>query len=87
MNDSKSHDMTTIRSLVSHLEANNLERCLQEQIENGLNSCYADADNGRVINVLAKASFVKQLEAEGLSIPEAIRELARRMRFAQGKSA
>lgn len=87
MNDSKTHEMTTIRSLASHLEGNNLDCCLQEQIESGHNSCYANHDYEHVINVLAKASFVKQLEAEGLSIPGAIRELARRMRFAQGNSS
>jgi hypothetical protein len=87
MDDTKPHDMTTIRSLATHLEADKLARCLKEQIENGHNSCYADADNEHVINVLAKVRFVKQLETKGLSIPGAIRELARRMRFAQGKSA
>ena len=85
MSDLNTHEMAMVRLLASTSESETLERCLQEQIEHGLNNCYDLNDYAQVINVLTKANFVKQLEAEGLSLPGAIRELARRIRFAQGK--
>lgn len=87
MSDSNTHEMATVRLLASTSKTEMLERCLQDQIEQGFNNCYDHCDYEQVFNVLTKANFVKKLEAKGLSIPGAIRELARRMRFAQGKSS
>ena len=80
MSDFNTHEMASVRLLASTSESETLDRCLQEQIEQGYNSCYDVSGNEQVINVLAKASFVKHLSLQGMPIQQAIRELGKRMR-------
>ena len=53
-------------------------------METGKNVCLKDHEHEKIVSDLAKAAFVKTLMADkGLSLPDALRELAHRMRRVQ----
>jgi hypothetical protein len=72
-----------IRELAQRFTPQELEKCIAQQLEQGSNPCEPDGSTQEVINVLAKAEFVKDLINSGMSLPEAIRELGRRIRLVQ----
>ncbi|MGD8570630.1 MAG: hypothetical protein PVJ39_21270 [Gammaproteobacteria bacterium] len=78
--------ITVVRELATNYDAGTLTRCMEHALNKRSNPCYAALDSNQVVNVLAKANFVKQMEAEGLSVPEAMRELGKRMRALESKS-
>jgi hypothetical protein len=85
MNEHQQLPLAEIRELARRFTPEQIEACIQAELEDKDNPCYQDPDIMNVVNVLAKAEFVrKQMEA-GKSLPEAIRELGRRIRAAQGK--
>jgi Mn-dependent DtxR family transcriptional regulator len=45
-----------------------------------------DESTEKILNELAKAEFIKELQNKGISFTDALRELARRMRLLQGKT-
>jgi hypothetical protein len=51
--------------------------------ETGANVCLRDEATEKIINELAKAQFIRELLEKGMSFPDALRELARRMRELQ----
>jgi hypothetical protein len=70
-----------IRALSRQFSAEEIELCIVEQIERGRNICIRDRAAKDVINDLARSSFVRtMMEEHGMSLPEALRELARRIR-------
>ncbi|MGD9385744.1 MAG: hypothetical protein PVF28_04260 [Thioalkalispiraceae bacterium] len=74
-----------IRDLAKRFDANTIEKCMQLALENKDNPCYSGGELEEVMNVLAKASFVKEQTDEGMSLAEAIRELGKRIRAVQGE--
>lgn len=53
-------------------------------METGRNVCLADHEHEKIVGDLAKAAFVKTLMTDdGLSLADALRELAHRMRRIQ----
>lgn len=75
-----------IRELARRYSPDQLEECINRQLSEGDNPC--DEQGGsteEIINVLAKAEFVRARINEGMSLGEAIRELGRRIRAAQGE--
>jgi hypothetical protein len=74
-------DIKEIRELAERYTPEQIEGCITEQIETGRNVCLRDANSERIVGELAKASFVKKLmEEKGISLADALRELARRIR-------
>lgn len=78
--------ITEIQSLASQFSAEEIDRCMALTLQRNENPCIADPDVEKVMNVLAKAGFVKAKIEQGLTQQEAIRELGRRVRAAQGAS-
>jgi hypothetical protein len=74
-----------IRELAKRFDADAIEQCMELALHNQPNPCYAAGELEDVMNVLAKASFVKELTDKGMSIAEAIRELGKRIRAVQGE--
>lgn len=73
-----------IRELARRYSPDELEDCINRQLAEGSNPC--DENGGsteEIINVLAKAEFVRARLNEGMHLGEAIRELGRRIRAAQ----
>ena len=77
-------EVKEIKELAKRFRPEEIEGCITQQLETGENVCLKDRTSERIINELSKAEFVKNLMMEkGLSLADALRELARRMRLMQ----
>lgn len=76
-------DIREIRELSKRFTPEQIEGCITQQLETGQNICLRNASSEKIINELAKAKFVRDLMEKGLSLPDALRELARKMREIQ----
>ncbi len=72
-----------IKELAGRYTPEQIENCISRQLKEGHNICLRDESTERIINELSKAGFVRKLMDEGMSLPEALRELARRIRQVQ----
>ena len=75
--------LAEIRVLAQRFSPGELEACISDQIQKGNNVCEPSGRTEEVIGVLAKAEFVKALIGKGMTFPEAVRELGRRIRTLQ----
>ena len=69
-----------IRQLAEEFTSNQLDQCQNEQIQDHTNSCKLTGETTEILNGLARAAVIRKLIDEGASLPEAMRELGRRMR-------
>lgn len=70
-----------IRALARKFSAGEIELCIIEHIERGRNICIRNRTAKEVVNELARSAFVRSMmEEHGMTLGEALRELARRMR-------
>lgn len=76
-------DIEEIRELSRKYTPEQIDDCITQQIETGENICLRDESAEKIFNELSKAQFVRELMAQGVSMPDAIRELARRIRRVQ----
>jgi methyl coenzyme M reductase subunit D len=76
-------DIEEIRELAGKFSPEQIEGCITQQIETGENIYLRDESTEKVVNELSKAQFVRELMAQGVGMPDAIRELARRIRRVQ----
>jgi len=53
------------------------------QMDTGENICLMDGNSEKIINELSKAEVIRELIDKGMSLADALRELARRMRLVQ----
>lgn len=75
-----------IRDLAKKFSPDQIEECITQQIETGENVCLRDYSTQVVVGELAKAEFIKKLMGDGMSLADALRELARRMRLLHEQS-
>ena len=76
-------DIKQIRDIAKKYTPEEIEGCITQQMETGNNVCLMDANSEKIINELSKAEVIRQLMDEGMSLADALRELARRMRLVQ----
>lgn len=76
-------DIGEIRELAKKFSVEQIEACIAEEVGTGKNVCVRSDDAEAVVNELAKAEFVRGMTDGGMSLADALRELARRMRLAQ----
>lgn len=76
-------DIKEIKDLAKRFTSDDIESCIQQQLKEGENICDVKGPIEYVIGELAKAEVVKKLMEEGMSITDAVRELARRIRLVQ----
>lgn len=76
-------DLQEIKELSKRFTPEQIEGCITQQLETGENVCLRDESSEEIINELAKARFIRSLMNEGMSLADALRELAKRMRQAQ----
>ena len=76
--------ITMVRELASQYSTQTLDACIQSQLDSGENDCFFEEDVDNIMNVLAKASFVKAQMINGLQLSQAMRVLGQRMRALQG---
>ena len=80
-------DIQVIRELAEKHTHAELEKCIDQQIAEGKNDCWCCETPEDTVNVLSKASYLRQMVEAGKAkdIPEAMRLLARSMRSIQQK--
>ena len=71
-------DIKQIRDIAKKYTPEEIEGCITQQMETGNNVCLMDANSEKIINELSKAEVIRQLMDEGMSLADALRELARR---------
>ncbi len=69
-----------IKELANKFTFEQLEACIEEQIKKGTNLCGLQGDNEYIINELTKAEFIRRRMEQGMSLTDAIRELASKIR-------
>lgn len=77
-------DIKELKKLAKKFTPEQIEGCITQQIETGENICLKDQSAEKIINKLSGAEYIKRLVDKGMSLADALRELARRMRQAQG---
>ena len=80
----QSLNIKEIRDIANSFDAVSIETCMQLALENKDNPCYENNELEEVMNVLAKANFVRSQVEQGNTLALAMRELGKRMRFIQG---
>ena len=81
--DRQDIDIKEIRELAKKFTPEEMESCIKQQLQEGTNICEVTGPAEYVIGELAKALFVKGLTEKGMSLTDAIRELAKRIRLVQ----
>lgn len=76
-------DIKEIKELAKKYTPEQLETCITQQVETGANVCIDSRPDDEIVNDLSKASFVSDMMARGVSLPECVRELAKRIRRVQ----
>lgn len=74
-------EIKEIKALAKKFTPEQIEGCITQQLESGENICIRNESSERVISELAKAEYVKRLMEKGISLADALRELAKRMRM------
>ena len=74
-----------IRELAKRFSADQIENCMELVLQHQDNPCFDKEEAEEAMNVLAKAEFVKAQMEQGSTLAEAMRELGRRIRAAQGE--
>lgn len=72
-----------IKGLAGKYTPEQIEGCITQQLETGENVCLRDNSAEKIINELAKAQFIREKTERGMSLADALRDLARRMRRQQ----
>ncbi len=73
-------DVKEVRELAKRFSPEQIENCITQQLETGTNVCLKSESGEWVINELAKAEFIRERIGRGMSLADALRELAARMR-------
>ncbi len=74
-------DIKQIKEIAKRFTPEQIEGCITKQIDTGENACLRDDNSEKIINELAKAEVIRKMMDNGMSLPDALRELARRMRL------
>ncbi len=76
-------DIKQIKEIAKRFTPEQIEGCITQQIETGENICLRNESTEKIITELSKAEFIRDLINKGISLADALRELARRMRLVQ----
>lgn len=79
-----------VRELALQFTTDQLESCLEHEVAEGQNTCLMNDHpfDPETVNVLAEAQVVRDyMEKYSVSLNEALRELARRMRHFSSKAS
>jgi hypothetical protein len=80
----KEFGLKEIKVLAKQFSPQEIETCINQQIVSSSNTCDISGPSEPVITVLSKAEYVKRLmQQEDMSLNDAVRELAKRIRDLQ----
>ncbi len=74
-----------LKKIVEKYSSGQLEACIQQQLDKGVNACEIVEEGNEVMQELSKAEVVRELMDQGMSFSEALRELGKRIRAVYGK--
>jgi len=74
--------MKDVREMAEKYSHKELEQCIEDQLKSGNNTCFTGSTVEETMNVLSKASYIKQLVEEGKSesIMDGLRKMAASIR-------
>ncbi|KJU82880.1 hypothetical protein MBAV_004925 [Candidatus Magnetobacterium bavaricum] len=72
-----------VRELANRFTPVEIETCITQQLQDGINECKMGGPTDHVINELSKAEFVRTRMEAGLTLTDAMRELAKKIRNVQ----
>ncbi|MCI4625595.1 MAG: hypothetical protein L3V56_06505 [Candidatus Magnetoovum sp. WYHC-5] len=75
-------DMKEIRALAQQFTKEEINECINQQLYEGVNECKIGPTD-HVLNELSKAEYVSHSMEKGISLTEAMRDLAKRIRNVQ----
>lgn len=78
-----SMDVKQLKDVAQKYTPEQIEGCITQQVDTGKNICLKDENSEKIIDDLSQAAIVRELTDKGMGLADAIRELARRMRFLQ----
>ncbi len=78
-----SDELRQIKDIAQRYTPEEIESCITQQVETGKNVCLSDERSERIVTQLSKAGVVRDFMNQGMSLADALRELARRMRLLQ----
>ena len=78
-----SDELKQIRAIAKTYTSEQIEGCITQQVETGKNICLSDEHSERIISQLSKAGVVRDYMKQGMSLADALRELAKKMRLLQ----
>lgn len=73
-------DIKEIKKLAKQFNPDQMDACINQQLQEGINVCDITGTTDYIVNELAKAEFVRQMMDKGVSLTDAVRELANRIR-------
>lgn len=76
-------DIKEIKKIAEKYTPEQIEGCISRQMGTGENICLMDGNSEKIINELSKAGVIREMMDKGMSLADALRELARRMRLVQ----
>ena len=76
-------DIKEIKEIAGKYTPEQIEGCISGQMDTGENICLMDGNSEKIINELSKAEVIREMIDKGMSLADALRELARRMRLVQ----
>ena len=76
-------DIKQIKEIAGKYTPEQIEGCISGQMDTGENICLTDGNSEKIINELSKAEVIREMIDKGMSLADALRELARRMRLVQ----
>jgi len=78
-----SDELKQIKDIARRYTPEEIESCITQQVGSGKNVCLSDERSERIVSQLSKAGVVRDFMNQGMSLADALRELARRMRLLQ----
>ncbi|MBF0568209.1 hypothetical protein [Candidatus Magnetominusculus dajiuhuensis] len=81
--DKQHTPLKEVRELAQKFTPQEIETCITNQLQDGVNECRMGTSTDHVINELSKAEFVRSKMETGASLTDAMRELAKSIRSVQ----
>ena len=78
-------DAKQLKKISGQYSLEQIEACVKRQAEEGRNECGVADDTDEALTALSKAEVVRELMDKGMTFPEALRELGKRIRAVYGK--
>lgn len=77
-------DSKQLKKIAEQYSLEQIEACVKRHAEQGRNECGIIDDTDKALTALSEAEVVRELMDKGMTFPEALRELGKRIRAVYG---